>query len=220
LGKNASYAHLADYLPVPPRFCLFLRQPNGAVARRLGSADDELEALQKLIKLSPPGDVRRYFARYQELNDSLQTARNAAKNQFALIRYDVEKNKTDNLRLQKDNADKRYQLIKQRILLYSILFTFGILTFFSVRWYRKRKERQEQETQNAVRENQRKTSKKVHDTLANDVYRIMKKIQHDLTLDRDWLLYNIDDVYQRARDISYEITTDSMSISMRKYQNC
>lgn len=202
-GENSSYAQLSDYyMKSRPDSARWYAEQMLAVARRLQSPDDEMEALQKLIVLSPAREIKTYFARYRYLTDSLVTKRNAAKNQFALIRYNVEKSKADNLRLQKENTERNYQL--GGLLLVIIAGSISGLL-----WYRKRKQRQELETQNAVRENQRKTSKKVHDTLANDIYRIMKKIQHDRTLDREWLLYNIDDVYQRSRDISYEITTDA-----------
>lgn len=41
--------------------------------------DDELEALTKLMNLSPAKQLKQYIIRYQYLNDSMQTARNAAK---------------------------------------------------------------------------------------------------------------------------------------------
>jgi signal transduction histidine kinase len=179
-----------------------------AIASRLQSPEDQLEALQKLIALSPAIKTKAYFTRYQKLNDSLQTARNAAKNQFALIRYDAEKSKADNLRLQKDNSEKKYQLIRQSIRFYTMLAAFLALTGIALLRYRKWRQRKEQEKQEAIRETQRKASKKVHDTLANDVYRIMKEVQHSPAPDKDKLVYEINDVYLRARDISYEIAAD------------
>lgn len=205
-GENASYAHLADYYTrSKPDSALHYALAMYTVARRLESPDDQLEALQKLIRLSPLRDTKPYFARYQQLSDSLQAARNASKNQFALIRYDAEKSKADNLKLQKDNTVKKIQLIQQSIRFYITLLVFIVLTLSAVLWYRKRKRRQEQETREAVHETQRKASKKVHDTLANDIYRIMKIVQHEPILDKERLLDNIDDVYNRARDLSYEI---------------
>jgi hypothetical protein len=128
----------------------------------------------------------------------LETIRNAAKNQFALIRYGVEKSKAENLKLQKDNTEKKYQLG-------FILFIVSIGIMVIAIWYRKRKTRQELDKQSAVNETRQKASKKVHDTLANDAYRIMKQIQRDELLNKEWLLYNVDDLYVRARDISYDI---------------
>jgi len=135
-GENSSFVNLANYyLPFQPDSAFFYARKMYAVATQLKSPDDQLEALQTLVKVAPFKDTRGYALRFQHLNDSLQTARNAAKNQFALIRYESEKNKADNLKLQKDNTDKKYQLIQQSILLYStiLLVTTGtIIAFFFV----------------------------------------------------------------------------------------
>ncbi|OCX54266.1 histidine kinase [Mucilaginibacter sp. PPCGB 2223] len=205
-GQNSSYIHLANYYTKShPDSALIYAGKMYAVATALNSPDDRLEALQKLIALAPDPAAKTYFSTYQQLNDSVQTARNAAKNQFALIRYDTEKAKTDNLRLQKENADKKYELIKKNAQLYGIIGLFVLAIVAVVLWYRKRKRKQAEETQEAVRETQRRASKKVHDTLANDIYRIMKKVQYGTGLGQEELLDDIDDVYKRARDISYEL---------------
>jgi tetratricopeptide (TPR) repeat protein len=206
-GQNASYAHLADYYSRKDADLAFLyAREMYAVAGRLQSPDDRLEALQKIVRSGPAKTVKAYFAGYQQLSDSLQTARNAAKNQFALIRYDAEKNKADNLKLQKDNTEKRYEILRQGIFLYATLFVLvggAIAAFF---WYRKRKQRLELEAQNAIRESQLKTSKTIHDVVANGLYRMMSEVENQEQLDRDLLLDRIEILYDRSREISYEIT--------------
>ncbi len=171
---------------------------------RFGNPDDRIRALQKLITLSPPHEIKQYFDSYQKLRDSLESARNAAKNQFALIRYEVQKNKSDNLKLQKDNAEKKYQIVRQNIILYTVIVIVGAGTVIAVFWYRKRKQRLEMEAQNIIRENLLRTSKKVHDVVANGLYRIMTEVEYSDQLDKDKLLDNIDLLYEQSRDISYE----------------
>jgi signal transduction histidine kinase len=209
-GQNSSYSHLTDYYRRPrPDSALLFAKAMYTVSRQIQSPDEQIEALSRLIYLSPAVDAKSYFSRFRRLNDSVQTARNAAKNQFALIRYNVDKAKAENLTLQKDNADKKLQLIKQSIRFYGALVVFLLAAGFSVLWYRKRKRQQELDKQNAVIETRQKDAKKVHDTLANDIYRIMKRVQHDPAVDKVWLEDNIDEVYQLARDLSYEINTDA-----------
>jgi signal transduction histidine kinase len=199
-GQNSSYAHLSDFFrKKKPDSALVYAQKMLRVAEQLESPDDKLEAIQKLILLSPPAKIKTYYLQYQALNDSIATVRRAAKNQFALIRYGVEKNKAENLTLQKANTERTYQLG-----LVLLLMVFGATFLYF--WYRKRKRQQELDKQNAVDETRKKASKQVHDTLANDIYQIMKKVQHARELDRELLVDDIDEVYQRARDISYEIT--------------
>lgn len=205
-GKNASYAHLADYYTKnKPDSALIYAGKMYQVAKTINSPDDQIDALKKLIELSPNEKTKQYFDVYQKLDDSLQTARNAAKNQFAVIRYQTEKNKTDNLNLQKDNTEKKYQIIKQRVMLFGVVLLIVAGSIISVFWYKKRKQRLEQEAQNTIYENQLKTSKKVHDVVANGLYRVMNEIENQDGLDRDGILDRLEDMYEKSRDISYEV---------------
>ncbi|WP_082468285.1 ATP-binding protein [Pedobacter sp. R20-19] len=197
-GQNSSYAHLADYyIKKQPDSAFIYAQKMYLIATKLNSPDDRLEALQKLIKLSPAATTKLYFEEYQKIDDSLQTARSAAKNQFALIRYDTEKSKADNLVLQKDNEGKRYQII---------ILTIGILLIIiaGTLWYKKRKQRLELEAQNTIRENKLKTSQKVHDVVANGLYRIMSKLDNQETLKYNPIVNEIEELYEQSRDLSYE----------------
>lgn len=205
-GQNASYAHLSDYYSNSNKdSALTYADKMYSIARYLDSPDDEMEALQKLISLGYPQNLRQYFTRYQYLNDSLQTSRNTAKNQFALIRYDAEKNKIENLQLQKENADKKIQIIQQRIMLYSAIMGALSVIIISVFWYRKR----QIQAQNTIRENQLKTSQKVHDVVANGLYRVMAEIEHKPAIEKETLLDKIEMLYNQSRDISYEQPTAS-----------
>lgn len=200
-GLNASYAHLCDYYTISqPTLALEYANKRYAMAQQIGSPDDELEALQKLIVLGPVNTTRQYFVRYQYLNDSLQTSRSAAKNQFALIRFDAGKNREDNLRLQKENTEQENQII---LLVLAVSF-FIALAAIIVILNRKRKQRIQLEAQNNIRDSRLKTSKKVHDVVANGLYQIMTRVQYDNHLDREALLDEIDTLYEKSRDISYD----------------
>ena len=107
--------------------------------------------------------MKPLFARYHQLSDSLEAARSRAKNQFALIRYESEKNRADNLRLQQENAEKRVELLWGRILLFGSIAVFVTVVGWLVGWFRKR-------TRNRIRDHQLRTSQKVHDVVANGLY--------------------------------------------------
>lgn len=197
-GQNSSFRHLADYYTTTrPDSALHYAGKMYDAARRLNNANDKLEALQKLIRLSPAHAVKNYFSVYQKLSDSVQNARNAARNQFALIRYEAEKHEMENMRLQKANTEKEYQIIGVAFLLVTVSVGF-------VFWYRKRKQRLDLEAQNAIKENQIRLSKKVHDVVANGLYRIMSELENTDDVDKDDLLDKIEDMYERSRDLSYE----------------
>lgn len=197
-GLNASYAHLSDYYTLSkPDSALIYAEKMFAIAHELKSPDDQLEALDKLIQISPPTLSKQYFLRYRYLNDSIQTARSAAKNQFAFVRYEAQKNKAETLRLQRNNAQKE-------TLLYVTGSVFLAAIAIAIIWYRKRQQRLALEAENMIREQQLKTSKKVHDVVANSIYRIMTEIEHKDSVEKEPLLDKLEEVYEQSRDISYE----------------
>jgi len=205
-GLNASYVHLSDYYTSSkPDSALFYAHKQYAVAQQIKNADDQLKALTKLIELSPLHKSRSYFKIYQHLSDSVQQARSAAKNQFALIRYEVEKNKSDNLLLQKDNAEKTVRLTKQRVLIGGVTIVLIVVIVGGTFYYRRRKQRLELESQNRINETQLYLSKKVHDVVANDIYRVMTEVEYKDDLDREGLLDKLEIIYNQSRDISHNV---------------
>ncbi|PRD57466.1 ATP-binding protein [Sphingobacterium gobiense] len=204
-GLNASYVHLADYYAdVRPDSALWYAKKMYETAQKIQSPDDQVHALSKLIELSPEGKAKEYFHTYQLLTDSLQQARAAAKNQFALIRYEVEKNKADNLRLQKENAEKINRLTRQRFFTGSLVFLLLLSSVGGRFWYKKRKQRLELEAQHQIKASQLKTSRKVHDVVANGIYRVMSEIENKENIDREGILDKLEGVYHKSRDISCE----------------
>lgn len=192
-GLNSSYAHLTDfYLHSRPDSALLYAQKMYAIASWLQSPDDRLEALQKLILLSPASELRRFFVQYQFLNDSLQTARNGAKNQFALIRYETEKNKAENFRLQRENAEKNLKIFWQE----GSIVVFLLLVVWLYFWYQRL-------TRNRLRDRELQLSKKVHDEVANGIYHVMAAVQYQ-TIDQDQLVDDLEDLYEKSRNISYD----------------
>lgn len=197
-GQNSSYYYLANYYGEhKPDSALYFAHQMHSVARKLKSNDDQLYALQQLIKHSKPSQKNEYFERYLKLDDSAQNLRNTVKNQFALIRYRVEENKAENLKLLEENTSKKYQLI--------ILSLLGILFLISgILLYKKRKERIVLEAQNTINEHQLKTSKKVHDVVANGLYTIMTKLDNREAFKDDPIVDEMEELYEKSRNISYE----------------
>ncbi|SDE83225.1 tetratricopeptide repeat-containing sensor histidine kinase [Epilithonimonas hungarica] len=203
-GQNASYAHFADYYSRKKSdSALFYAKKMFDVSNKIKSPDDQIEALQKLIVLDSK-NYSSHFNRYQFLNDSLQTARNKAKNQFALIRYETEKSKADNLKLQKDNTEKKYQIIRQKGLTVGVSTLAIISSIIGIFWYRRRKQRMEQEKLLEVKNTELKYSKKIHDVVANGLYHTMIEIQNQPELDKEKILNRIEKMYEESRDIAQD----------------
>lgn len=204
-GLNSSYYHLARFHTFDrPDSALFYARRMQEVAVDLQSGVDRLLALQLLVQLSEDHASKRYFAQYQELNDSLQQARNTAKNQFAVIRYEVEKNKAANLTLQYEHDQKAYQLDRQRLLSLGLVFVVVLFLAMGYYWQRRRRQRIELETQHRIKTHQLHISRKIHDVVANGIYRVMATIENQSTLDRENILDQLDHMYEKSRDISYE----------------
>lgn len=204
-GQNSSLSHITDYYEKRNSdSALIFAKRRYAVAKKIKSPDDQVRALKKLIKLSPSDSSKYYFEIYNTLNDSIQKTRLAAKNQFTMIRYEVEKNKADNLSLQKDNAEKAYNISRQRIWIGAVSMLCVVLVVGGVLWYKKRKERLQLEAQNRIKENQLNISRKIHDVVANGLYRVMTEIENREDIDRDGILDRLEMMYEKSRDISYE----------------
>lgn len=189
-GLNSSYAHLADYYAsTRPDSALLYANEMYKIATRLASPDDRLEALQKLITLGPAKEARTRFAEYQQLSDSLQMAHNSAKNQLALIRYEADKNKKENQQLQQDNTEKRLEIFRWWIIFISCLLVFGVIISWLIARHRN---------------HTLKTSRKVHDVVANGIYVLMKELQYSTGMDQDKTLDKLEVLYEQSRNISYD----------------
>src|ERR1019366_3311429 len=117
---------------------------------------------------------------------------NGAKNQFALIRYDAEKNKADNQRLQRENAEKKAEVVQQRAISAGVITTFMVMIVWGINWYRKRKQKMEWEREMAKQEERLQISKKVHDVVANGIYHLLTEIEHGGNMEREKLLDQLD----------------------------
>ena len=198
-GLNASYAHLADYYAgINPDSALWYANKMRETAAANESPDDVLEAIDKLIRLTNVPSVKEnWYDTFKKLNDSLQLARDTTRNRFALIRYDVQKSKADNLALQQ-------HITKQRVFILGVIvLSAGIITGLGF-WYRKRRKRMKQESENAIRNARLKTSQKIHDVVANGLYGIMNELEHSNTIEREPLIDKIEGLYEKSRNISYE----------------
>jgi len=210
-GQNSSYASLAKYYDHrKPDSSIYYLHKQYEIATEINSADDQLNALRGLIQ-SNSSNSQRYLSTYLALNDSIQQARAAAKNQFALIRYEVEKNKADNLRLEKENAEKQNRLIRQRAITGASIFLLVLVAGGGTLWYKRRKQRLELEAQNRVKETQLHLSKKIHDVVANGIYRVMSEIEHGDEVDRDGVLDKLENMYHQSRDISHDVEQETIT---------
>lgn len=199
MGLNASYAHLSDYYAKSnPDSALWYAQKMFDKAKENHSPEDVLEAIDKLIMLSSAPTVKAtWFNEFKQLNDSLRLTRDTTRNRFALIRYDVQKSKADNLVLQQ-------HISKQQLWMYGLLALAALIIAGLMAWYNKRRKRMAADAENTIRNARLRTSQKVHDVVANGLYGIMNELEHRNTIEREPLMAKIEVLYEKSRNISYE----------------
>lgn len=181
-GQNAGYSHLTDYYTdKDPGKALLYAERMYTIANEIKSPTDRLDALKKITVLDSKNRLNT-FKTYASLADSIQAEKDKSDNKFAFIRYDVEKVKAD-------NAEKENQLLLQYLLSALLLAAIVIIIVL----YKKRQKRI-----------QLKMSKKVHDVVANGIYQVMTKIENQKDFDKENVLDELEFVYEKSRDISYE----------------
>lgn len=195
---TSTFGHLSDYYEkTRPDSASFYALKRLEVAKNLDDPSDRLAALNQLIRVGPPNQTKQFAEEYLELNDSITKAQSKDRNQYALIRFDAEKSKADNLLLQKHIGNQR--LIIWGTSLLGILAIIAILVRARIRRIKFR-----QESENAIRASQLKISQKVHDVVANELYGIMNEMEHGKTIEWDELITRIEALYEKSRNISYE----------------
>ncbi|HEX7869890.1 MAG TPA: ATP-binding protein [Chryseobacterium sp.] len=197
-GANSSYSHLAEVTQeTKPEKSLSYAKQMLKNAIRIKSPEDRLEAMERIFPVDDPHNLKENFSIYKTLSDSIQRSRNDYKKNFAYIKYDSEKKEIENQKLKAEKVEKEFQF-------YGISIFSLLLTIFGIIWYRKRKQRMQLESENKLKEQQLKVSKKVHDVVANGIYQVMTKIENQDNFNKEQALDELEFVYEKSRDISYE----------------
>ena len=192
----SSYMHLAEYYKWNNDYENATKWGENAYksATKAFIPDDRLEALNLLFTTTANSTLKsNYHHTYIQINDSIQKARQQAKNQFAKIKYDTEK---------AESQKQTYQITMYGSL---VLLLLSILVFVLLyRLSSLRNKRKVLETQYAT---ETKIAKRLHDELANDVHNTIAFAETqnlENNQNKNILLENLDVIYQRARNISNE----------------
>lgn len=163
-----------------------------AVATGLGSPDDRLEALRHITRIRPD-DIASYRL-INAIGDSIASVRRKARNDFAALRYDKRELETANNALVIENLRRRTHLTIASAACIVVLLLAGLLYY---------KERRDRERRAYLAET--RVSKRLHDEVAGDLSQTLSFAEsHDLSQpgNRQLLLRNLDNLYDRTRDIS------------------
>jgi signal transduction histidine kinase len=210
-GSIESHLHLADfYQNRDPQKSKENALQAYKVATKYQSIDERLEALEFLMSYTMEKGVNSYATMFVNLNDSIKTIRNNAKNQFAKIKYDSREATLENIKYKGQRAETLLQLETQKNEKY--LLSFGLVVLlggigFLIHYFRNKSKR---ELLVASYNTETRISKQLHDELANDVFYAMTFAEtQDLLnpIKKETLLDNLDKIYVRTRNFSKENST-------------
>lgn len=195
-GQYSSHHHLSEYFLSQGNRQKALEHADYAydVAQKLNSASYMENALSLLLDLS---DDPKVIA-YRKLTDSISTAKQLQENKYAMVKYNVEKERQKAQAAEIQNErEKVYKIIFISAFILALLI--GLFTVYRMNQQRKK------ELVQTTQKTEARISKRVHDDLANDVSGVMTFVENKLDLPvnmKERLLYFLNDIYVRARDIS------------------
>ena len=222
LGQIANHYHLSEYYENNnAKKAIFHANKMYDIALKLGNLDDQQVAIKKIIPItSQSSSIKYYFNLYEKISDSINSKRVQAKNKFALMSYEVERNKEENASLKAENAQKSYQLLKQSVIFGSLSFLAILILVFLIFWYQRRKAKFRQEKTEEVHRTKLKYSKKIHDEVANGIYFLMVQLENNSDIRPTKIIDELELLYQKSRDISHDAEfnldlKDDFSITLR-----
>ena len=167
-------------------------------------------SLGLLIRVSEGAELKKYSLLYIQASNKVITTRQKAKNQFANIKYNFNKDKEENLQLRSERTENELQIERQKnrnivlaIVILLVLGSFALLYFYL-------SSKAIKEKNEVIYKSEIRISKKLHDELADTVYKTLTFAQNrDLELieNKNQLLTNLHDIYSRTRNISKENST-------------
>ncbi|WP_226294142.1 tetratricopeptide repeat-containing sensor histidine kinase [Aquimarina algicola] len=195
-GLIASNIYLTKYyLDIDKEKALTYAEAAYQNAQKIKSLTSILEALGFIfeVKENTNAEAKVFNQVHQELQELNQSNREI----YAVTRYENDKLTNENLILKAETARKERQ---QVLYIFGAVLLFIAGGFVIYRFRQQYKREKIREVYNA----ETRISKKIHDELANDVYHVMTRIQHDVQdVDED-VLDKLEDIYSRTRDISRE----------------
>ncbi len=193
-GQHASNSHLAEYYLDRNDTAQARAYGNKALelARTINSSSLTLDALSFLMRL----DENPITKEYKRLADSISNAKQLAENKNAYLKYNVaeEQKKTQASQLEQA-VESRKRITYQFLALFIFLLLISSYFFYRYR-YRKAKIEEVYKTETRI-------AKKVHDEVANDIYKVMTSLENNPKIDTG-ILDEIEKIYSKTRDISRE----------------
>lgn len=193
-GIYSSYKSLALYYfdQNDTKQALYFANQAYGVANTTNSLSYLEDALSLFVTMSPDPKI----VQFKKIKDSIATEKQLAENKNAFMKYNVEKERENTIAAQLEKEKQKTWTILL-LALASVGFVVAIVLYLTIKY------RHKQEKIKQVQTTEKRISKKVHDEVANDVYRLMAKLQSK-PAGKDEILDDLESIYNKSRDISKE----------------
>lgn len=177
-------------------------------------ADSALQLAQNINSLSFLKDAyllqlqlndNRELIDFLKISDSIERLDRQQQNMYASLKYNVAKEREQTLASQLKQERERVQKQRYQALAALLVIVFVFVFYIYQIKYKKSKLQEIYKTENRI-------SKKVHDEVANDVYRVMTMLQAN-EKDGGQILDNLEVIYSKTRDISRENSSIDLNVN-------
>lgn len=192
-------------------------------AKKSKSKTNEISMLGYLIEADNATTSKKHFKVYSRMLDSLIVSRKKAKNQFADIIYNSQKDKDENLELKNLKVENELKLQRQKnrsYISYTVISISIISLVFIVFYLTKKGKR---EIANEVFKNEMRISEKLQLELEKDIDKILLfTVKSDLKKgeNKEKLLSHLSNIYSITRNISREngeiLTNENFEIELKE----
>lgn len=194
IGQHSSNTHLAEFYLDRKDTAKAIEHAKEALALsdKINSSSFKLDAISTLMTMNKNPLVHEY----KKLTDSITNAKQIAENKNAFLKYNVaEEQKKTQASILLQEIESRKRLAYQALAF--IIFIILVGSYFIYRnRYRKAKIEEIYKTETRI-------AKKVHDEVANDMYKVMTSLENNLGVDGT-ILDEMEKIYTKTRDISRE----------------
>lgn len=209
-GLTSSYFNLYDFytgsnINTAKKYALAAYE----TSKKRGHKEDRLKALKALLHTNKGQEHNNYLSEYITLNDSLNIAKIKDENKFAKIKYDYKNEQSRRLKLETQQAKNALKTQQDKFVIWVLTgITILIITIF-VFIYKTQQLKHKKDKVIEVYNTESRISKKIHDELANDVFKVMSFAENDNMqyAGQQKLLQDLEAIYNKTRDISHENNT-------------
>ena len=194
VGLHASNKHLAEYYldRKDTAKALIYAEKVLSLANKINSSSLKLEGISLLMSMNKNPLIHEY----KRMTDSISIANQIAENKNAFLKYNVAEEQKKNQASQLlQEVEFRKRLVYQFLVLFVLMILIGSYFIYRNK-YRKARIEEIYKTETRI-------SKKVHDEVANDMYKVMTSLENNVGIDSK-VIDEMEKIYAKTRDISRE----------------